>query len=65
MIDIVLFYCVYFSKYNRMIDDEQMQQMNEKQRMEELSRSWNRGKNKQICTVKFLKFSGGNAFKPP
>ena len=27
--------------------------MNEKQRMEELSLSWNRGKNEQICSVKF------------
>jgi len=27
--------------------------MNENQRMEELSLSWNRGKNEQICTVEF------------
>jgi len=26
------------------------------QRMEELSLSWNRGKNEQICTVKFQNF---------
>ena len=34
------------------------QQMNEKQRMEELSLSWNRGKNEQICTIKFQNFLG-------
>jgi len=32
--------------------------MNEKQRMEELSLSWNRGKNEQICSVKFQNFLG-------
>ena len=32
--------------------------MNEKQRMEELSLSWNHGKNEQICTVKFQNFLG-------